>query len=187
MSGGCDGGGTKSLRLLPRTSHLFLSPRLSLFPFSPAAFPRISLLVPRFRPPRSPSSFLPFRHGGLSLFFFLFPLRLFLCHRTAPVRPCLAPTSLFIRHAQSPHLFFSLSPPFSLRLSCSRTQPPPSLFRRYSPSPFLFDVQTDRARERANEKIRTTLENEEARWRERESEYRIHERAKTRRGRAEPA
>lgn len=74
MSGGCDGGGTKSLRLLPRISHLSLSLSpslsLSLFPFSPAAFPRISLLVPRFRPPRSPSSFLPFRHGGLSRSFF---------------------------------------------------------------------------------------------------------------------
>lgn len=173
----------------PDLASLFLFFSLSL-----AAFPYISLFVPRFRPSRLTvffSSLSPRR--SLSRSFFLFPLRLFLCHRTAPVRPCLAPASLFIRHAQFPHLFFSLSPSFFLRLSCSRTQPPPSLFRQYFLSPFLFDVQTDRARERANEKIRTTWrtrkragarEWEREREREKVSEYRIHERAKTRRGRA---
>lgn len=130
----------------------------SLFPFSPTALPRISLFVPRFRSPRLTvffSSLSPRR--SLSLFFFLFPLRLFLCHRIALVRPRLAPVSLFIRHAQSPHLFLSCSTILPLPLLLPNSpEPPPSFFHRYSASPFLFDVQTDRAREQANEKIRIT-------------------------------
>ncbi|KYQ60171.1 hypothetical protein ALC60_00577, partial [Trachymyrmex zeteki] len=71
-------------------------------------------------------------------------------------RPCLAPASLFIRHAQSPQLFFSLSPSFFLRFSCFLTQLPPSLFRRYSASLSLPLRRANRSRTRANEKIRIT-------------------------------
>lgn len=139
-------------------------PRVSLplSPFPPTALPHIALFVPRFRSPRLTVffSFLSSRRS-LSLSpsprsFFLFPLRLFLCHRTAPVRPCLAPVSLFIRHVQSPRLSLPSSTvlPLPLLLPNSATS---VVFSPISPpSPCLFDVQTDRARERANEKMRIT-------------------------------
>lgn len=166
LSGGCGGGGTKSLRLLPWLSCVFLSfsPFLSLspfisLPFSPAAFPRTfpsSSLVHSFAPAHRHSLF-PFATAVLSSLFFLFSLRLFLCHRTAPVRPCLAPVSLFVRRARSPRLFFSLS------LICFSCTSKLNHLRRFfanalsrpSPKPLFFDVQTDRARERASERTRT--------------------------------
>lgn len=101
----------------PRIS-LFFSPRLSLFPFSPAAFPRISLLVPRFRPPRSPSSFLPFRHGGLSRSFFSLPA-------TPLFMPPHSPGSSLSRARFPLHPTRAIAP--SLFLSFSTVLPPPLL------------------------------------------------------------
>lgn len=127
-------------RVSRRLSLSFLSDRFTPhFPSSFHAFVR----------PGSPSSFLPFRHGGLSRSFFLFPLRLFLCHRTAPVRPCLAPVFLFIRHAQSPHLFlpFSTVLPLPLLLPNSTTS---VVFSPIFPI-FLSLERANRSRTRASE------------------------------------
>lgn len=133
-------------------SFLSLQPLYPAFPSSSHAFVR----------PGSPSSFLPFRHGDLSRSFFLFPLRLFLCHRTAPVRPCLAPVFLFIRHAQSPHL----SLPFSTSL------PPPLLLPNSTTSVVFFTDtpvslplrRANRSRTRASEREdQNHVENEKVR------------------------
>lgn len=160
LSGGCGGGGTKSLRLPPPPSLASLSISVYLS-FSPTAFfPHFPLRLshrqslPLSRPPPPPppslppSSFsLPFRHGG--------PTRSFFSSRYASFYATAQPWSPSLSRVRiSPSLFFLLSLHHSS--SCSRTQPPPSLFRRYCLPPlFLFHVQTDRAREQASGKIRT--------------------------------
>lgn len=193
LSGGCSGGGTKSLRLPPRPSLASLSISVYLSFSTTAFFPHFPLRLSRRQspalshspPPPPPPSSLSFStlspRRSYSLFF-LFSLRLFLCHRTTPARPCLA--------FASRRLFPSLSPPFFLLLPNSTTSvafsPIPCL-----PPLFLFDVQTDRARERASGKIETvrrTREREREREREKEmeSEYRIYA-SERKRAAGEPA
>lgn len=154
--------GQKACGFHPRPpSHLYLS--LSTFLSLRPLFSRISLSVShtdslsrslslsRPPPPPSlpPSSFsLPFRHGG--------PTHSFFSSRYASFYATAQPWSPSLSRSRiSPSLFFLLSLHHSS--SCSRTQPPPSLFRRYCLPPplFLFHVQTDRAREQASGKIRT--------------------------------
>lgn len=189
LSGGCSGGGTKSLRLPPRPSLASLSISVYLSFSTTAFFPHFPLRLSRRQspalshsppPPPSSLSFSTLSPRRSYSLFFLFSLRLFLCHRTTPARPCLA--------FASRRLFPSLSPPFFLLLPNSTTSvafsPIPCL-----PPLFLFDVQTDRARERASGKIETVRRTRE---RERVREGKgdgirvpyIRERAKTRRGRA---
>lgn len=189
MSGGCGGGGTKSLRLPPRTSRVL---SLSLYPWVSLFFLSLQPLFPAFPSPshafirpNSPSSFLPFRHGGLSRSFFLFPLRLFLCHRTAPAVPVSRPLlSLSDTRSLPPSLFlpFSTVPPLPLLLPNVTTSV------AFSPMlPGLSSSSTCKPIAHASERTRRSESRRERGSeieREKESEYRIHERAKTRRGRA---
>lgn len=170
----------------PRAS-LFLSIPvcLSLFPFSPAAFPRISLSVPRFHPSQLTiffSSLSPRR--SLSLLFSLPATPLFMPPHS-PGRPCLAPASLFIRHAQSPPVSFS---PFLHSSSTASPAPERNHLRRFfADAPRLSSSSTCKPIAHASERTRRSESRRERGSeieREKESEYRIHERAKTRRGRA---
>lgn len=66
--------------------------------------------------------------------------------------PASRPASLFVRSARSPRLVLSFPRLFFRRFSCSRTQLPPSLFRRYSlssPPPLRC---ANRSRTRASER-----------------------------------
>lgn len=170
---------------LARPLSFSLSLCLSLFPFSSAAFPRISLSVPRFHPSQLTiffSSLSPRR--SLSLLFSLPATPLFMPPHS-PGRPCLAPASLFIRHAQSPpslFLPFSTVPPLPLLLPNVTTSV------AFSPMlPGLSSSSTCKPIAHASERTRRSESRRERGSeieREKESEYRIHERAKTRRGRA---
>lgn len=148
----------------PRAS-LFLSIPvcLSLFPFSPAAFPRISLSVPRFHPSQLTiffSSLSPRR--SLSLLFSLPATPLFMPPHS-PGRPCLAPASLFIRHAQSPPSLFL---PFSTVLPLPLLLPNVTTSVAFSPMlPVSLPLRrANRSRTRASEREdRNHVENEEAR------------------------
>lgn len=164
-----------------------LSLCLSLFPFSSAAFPRISLSVPRFHPSQLTiffSSLSPRR--SLSLLFSLPATPLFMPPHS-PGRPCLAPASLFIRHAQSPPVSFS---PFLHSSSTASPAPERNHLRRFfADAPRLSSSSTCKPIAHASERTRRSESRRERgseieREREKESEYRIHERAKTRRGRA---
>lgn len=137
----------------PRVSLSASPPPLSLsFPSLQPLYPAFPSSSHAFVRPSSPSSFLPFRHGSLALFF---SSRYASFYATAQPRSSLsrARFPLYSTRAISP----SLSPFLPLPLSCSRTSTTSVVFSPILPvSLFLFNVQTDRARERANEKIRTT-------------------------------
>lgn len=140
-----------------------LSLCLPLFPFSSAAFPRISLSVPRFHPSQLTiffSSLSPRR--SLSLLFSLPATPLFMPPHS-PGRPCLAPASLFIRHAQSlPSLFL----PFSTVLPLPLLLPNVTTSVAFSPMlPVSLPLRrANRSRTRASEREdQNHVENEEAR------------------------
>lgn len=129
-----------------------LSLCLSLFPFSSAAFPRISLSVPRFHPSQLTiffSSLSPRR--SLSLLFSLPATPLFMPPHS-PGRPCLAPASLFIRHAQSPPVSFS---PFLHSSSTASPAPERNHLRRFfADAPRLSSSSTCKPIAHASERTR---------------------------------
>lgn len=146
-----------------------LSPFISL-PFSPAAFPRISLFVPRsLVRPGSPPFSLPFRHSGpLLALFSLLATPLFMPpHSSGPslsrARFPLCPTREI-----TPSLFLPFSHPLLLHF---QTQPSPSLFRQCSLPPLSQTPllrRANRSRTRASEREdQNRTENEEVRKKER--------------------
>lgn len=176
LSGGCGGGGTKSLRLLSWLSCVFLSfsPFLSLplflFLFLQPLFPAFpsSSLVHSFAPAHRHSLF-PFATAVLSsLFFSLLATPLFMPpHSSGPslsrARFPLCPTREI-----TPSLFL----PFShLLLLHFQTQPSPSLFRQCSLPPLSQTPllrRANRSRTRASEREdQNRIENEEVRKKER--------------------
>lgn len=137
---------------LARPLSFSLSLCLSLFPFSSAAFPRISLSVPRFHPSQLTiffSSLSPRR--SLSLLFSLPATPLFMPPHS-PGRPCLAPASLFIRHAQSPPSLFL---PFSTVLPLPLLLPNVTTSVAFSPMlPGLSSSSTCKPIAHASERTR---------------------------------